>query len=202
MSTPAEIPKPDSDAYAEFEGWEQEMFRHRPVVSMEDGRIAGCQCLDRVFVKDREDWGTHLALVITSRLALSAHPAEEREAQGWAEAEAYADDSDPSKRIETMDDFMTGWRTALRALSAHPAEETWEYAMTTDYGGLSDFTLDLAEAQEKVRAWNERAAKWRREAQGRASYPGAYVLRRRAGIGPGPWGPLSKSVIQEQEPPA
>lgn len=65
----AELPEPSTEGYAEFESWEQEMFRHQPVLSMADGSIAGCQCLDRVFVKGREDWGTHLASVITSRLA-------------------------------------------------------------------------------------------------------------------------------------
>jgi len=39
---------------------------------------------------------------------------DEREAQGWREAEAYADDHEPSKRMETADDFMAGWRTADR----------------------------------------------------------------------------------------
>lgn len=75
---PDAIPSPESDAYAAFEDWEQEMFRHQPVLSMHDGGIAGCQCLDRVFVKGREDWGTHLAQIITARLrALSSHPTEE-----------------------------------------------------------------------------------------------------------------------------
>lgn len=44
------------------------MFRHQPVLSMADGSIAGCLCLDRVFAKGREDWGTHLASIITARL--------------------------------------------------------------------------------------------------------------------------------------
>jgi PTH2 family peptidyl-tRNA hydrolase len=64
----SEVPEPSAEGYAEFEDWEQEMFRHQPVLSMRDGSIAGCQCLDRVFVKGREDWGTHLATIITSRL--------------------------------------------------------------------------------------------------------------------------------------
>lgn len=62
-----EVPEPSAEGYAEFEDWEQEMFRHQPVLSMADGSIAGCQCLDRVFVKG-EDWGTHLATIITSRI--------------------------------------------------------------------------------------------------------------------------------------
>lgn len=64
----SEVPEPSAEGYAEFEDWEQEMFRHQPVLSMHDGSIAGCQCLNRVFVKGREDWGTHLATIITSRL--------------------------------------------------------------------------------------------------------------------------------------
>lgn len=63
----SEVPEPSAEGYAEFEDWEQEMFRHQPVLSMADGSIAGCQCLDRVFAKG-EDWGTHLAIVITSRI--------------------------------------------------------------------------------------------------------------------------------------
>jgi hypothetical protein len=64
----SDVPEPSDARYAEFENWEQEMFRHQPVLSMADGSIAGCQCLDRVFVNGREDWGTHLASVITARL--------------------------------------------------------------------------------------------------------------------------------------
>lgn len=47
----------------EFEALEQELFKHQPVLSMRDGSIAGCQCMDRVFSKRTEDWGTHLAEV-------------------------------------------------------------------------------------------------------------------------------------------
>lgn len=43
---------------------------------------------------------------------------EDREAEGWREAEAYADDQEPSRRAETADDFMTGWRTADRTRRA------------------------------------------------------------------------------------
>ena len=50
----------------EFDSLEQELFKHQPVLSMRDGSIAGCQCLDRVFHKDTEDWGTHLAEVFES----------------------------------------------------------------------------------------------------------------------------------------
>ena len=53
----------------DFDVWEQVMFPHQPVLSMRDGSIAGCQCLDRVFIKGKEDWGTHLAMVVTERLA-------------------------------------------------------------------------------------------------------------------------------------
>jgi hypothetical protein len=45
----------------EFEVLEQKLFKHQPVMSMRDGGIVGCQCLDRVFVAKSEDWGTHLA---------------------------------------------------------------------------------------------------------------------------------------------
>ena len=39
---------------------------------------------------------------------------EEREALAMSEARAYADDADPSAREVTVDDFLTGWRTADR----------------------------------------------------------------------------------------
>lgn len=48
----------------EFEALEQELYQHQPVLSMVDGSIAGCQCMDRVFYRaTAEDWGTHLAEV-------------------------------------------------------------------------------------------------------------------------------------------
>ncbi len=62
---PAHPPAPqEGDARSpEFEVLEQELFKHQPVLSMEDGSIRGCQCLDRVFHRGTEDWGTHLAEV-------------------------------------------------------------------------------------------------------------------------------------------
>lgn len=66
-----EIPAPESREYAEFEAWEQAMWVHQPVLSIHDGGIVGCQCLDRVFVKGKEDWGSHLASIITARLRAS-----------------------------------------------------------------------------------------------------------------------------------
>lgn len=53
----------DDERTPEFEALEQELFKHQPVLSMIDGHIAGCQCMDRVFHKSAEDWGTHLAEV-------------------------------------------------------------------------------------------------------------------------------------------
>jgi hypothetical protein len=50
---------------------EIELERHQPVVRMDDGRIGGCQCMDRVFYLGREDWSTHLADVVEQH-ALSA----------------------------------------------------------------------------------------------------------------------------------
>ena len=43
---------------------EIELERHQPVVRMDDGRIGGCQCMDRVFYLGYEDWSTHLADVV------------------------------------------------------------------------------------------------------------------------------------------
>lgn len=80
VTDPLPTPSPSDEGYAEFEDWEQEMFRHQPVLSMQDGSIAGCQCLDRVFVKGREDWGTHLASVITARIPRPQDNSERRAA--------------------------------------------------------------------------------------------------------------------------
>lgn len=76
----AAIPDPSSDDYAEFEAWEIVLGDHRPVTSMHDGSLAGCVCLDRVFVRGKEDWASHLASVVTGRLAnLAARPLPETE---------------------------------------------------------------------------------------------------------------------------
>lgn len=45
---------------------------------------------------------------------ITVTPVEEREALAMSEARVYADDADPSARMVTMDDFLTGWRTADR----------------------------------------------------------------------------------------
>ena len=52
-----------NDRTPEFEAIEQELFKHQPLLSMQDGSIRGCKCMDRVFVTKTEDWGTHLAEV-------------------------------------------------------------------------------------------------------------------------------------------
>ncbi len=70
-------PTTNDPRYPEFEALEQELFKHQPVLSMHDGSIAGCQCMDRVFVRKSEDWGTHLASVFFDLLA--AHDREVRE---------------------------------------------------------------------------------------------------------------------------
>lgn len=56
---------PTDERTPEFEALEQDLFKHQPLLSMSDGSIAGCQCMDRVFHKRTEDWGTHLAEVFT-----------------------------------------------------------------------------------------------------------------------------------------
>ena len=117
-----EVPEPSAEGYAEFEDWEQEMFRHQPVLSMHDGSIAGCQCLDRVFVKGREDWGTHLATIITSRL--TAEPqGEPSDAQVEAGCVAFYEDATGLtswRRLVSFDAvlaerYRNGVRRALRA---------------------------------------------------------------------------------------
>lgn len=65
--------EPNDDRTPEFEAIEQELFKHQPLLSMQDGSIRGCKCMDRVFVTKTEDWGTHLAEVFT-RLSRATVP--------------------------------------------------------------------------------------------------------------------------------
>ena len=62
-------PQAPSERTPEFESREQELFKHQPVLSMKDGGIAGCKCMDRVFYNQAEDWGTHLAEVFDALAA-------------------------------------------------------------------------------------------------------------------------------------
>lgn len=125
-----EVPEPSAEGYAEFESWEQEMFRHQPVLSMADGSIAGCQCLDRVFVKGREDWGTHLASVITSRLGPEPQ-GEPSDAQVEAAARAIYEARDDEFDMRDWDDldsqqrerYVCDARAALRAAGFAGREE-------------------------------------------------------------------------------
>lgn len=54
---------------------EVDLYRHQPVLSMNDGSIKGCQCSDDVFYKSHEDWGTHLAEVCAVHMANAAREA-------------------------------------------------------------------------------------------------------------------------------
>lgn len=65
--------EPNDDRTPEFEAIEQELFKHQPLLSMQDGSIRGCKCMDRVFVTKTEDWGTHLAEVFM-RLPRATEP--------------------------------------------------------------------------------------------------------------------------------
>ncbi|VHM07330.1 Uncharacterised protein [Streptococcus pyogenes] len=113
----SEVPEPSAEGYAEFEDWEQEMFRHQPVLSMADGSIAGCQCLDRVFLKGREDWGTHLASVITARLPKpQGEPSDAHVGAAMNAAVTYYEAQGYTMRPEGFD--FQAMRAALRAASA------------------------------------------------------------------------------------
>ena len=85
--------EPNDDRTPEFEAIEQELFKHQPLLSMQDGSIRGCKCMDRVFVTKTEDWGTHLAEVFT-RLSRATVPdaATEEPSREWLEdvAETHA----------------------------------------------------------------------------------------------------------------
>lgn len=45
----------------EPETLEEWSFEHRPILSMRDGSIAACKCMDRVFINGQEDWDRHIA---------------------------------------------------------------------------------------------------------------------------------------------
>ena len=51
----------DQEARDEREALEDWSFKHRPILSMRDGSIASCKCMDRVFYNGREDWDSHIA---------------------------------------------------------------------------------------------------------------------------------------------
>lgn len=80
-------PQAVSKRTPEFEAREQELFKHQPLLSMKDGGIAGCKCMDRVFYGKTEDWGTHLAEVF-DKLAAPVQPSSAVDEAALAEAEA------------------------------------------------------------------------------------------------------------------
>ena len=77
-------PQAPSERTPEFESREQELFKHQPVLSMKDGGIAGCKCMDRVFYNQTEDWGTHLAEVFDT-LAAPVQPSSTVDEDALAE---------------------------------------------------------------------------------------------------------------------
>ncbi len=62
-------------AWGDRDAAENELHRHQPILSMEDGSIAGCQCMDRVFYRGGEDWGSHLAEVCNGYMEAAAREA-------------------------------------------------------------------------------------------------------------------------------
>lgn len=95
-----------------FEAWEQELWKHQPVLSMEDGSIRGCQCLDRVFYRGTEDWGTHLAGVFRALSRAAAHEPEWETTLVWDHAHRL--DMSPGSRWPDL-------RTALEKHGHDPA---------------------------------------------------------------------------------
>jgi hypothetical protein len=84
-----------------FEALEQKLWKHQPVLSMEDGSIRGCQCLDRVFHRGTEDWGTHLAEVFQA-LSRAAAPEDDRAMQIALAAQA---DQAVVHKVEGVEDL-------------------------------------------------------------------------------------------------
>lgn len=106
----------DDERTPEFESLEQELFKHQPVLSMRDGHIAGCQCMDRVFQERTEDWGTHLAEVFTAlRRPVQGEPTDIAVDDALAAFEGYPGNMiDRSSRSWQRDQM----RAALRAAAA------------------------------------------------------------------------------------
>ena len=84
---PAPVEGGERDALEEWS------FEHRPILSMRDGSIASCKCMDRVF-SDGEDWDRHIAdSVLAAGFHLTGEPEWEygikyspgyEEFEGWS----------------------------------------------------------------------------------------------------------------------
>lgn len=62
-------------AWVDRDAVENDLHRHQPILSIKDGSIAGCQCMDRVFYRGHEDWGSHLAEVCGDHMEAAAREA-------------------------------------------------------------------------------------------------------------------------------
>lgn len=67
-----------------------------------------------------------------------------------------------------------------------PEARPWQWGIRTSNGDVWSCT-SREEAEEKVEEWNTKAARWRREEPGRASYPSWFLTRRRTAIDAGRW---------------
>ena len=113
--------EPNDDRTPEFEAIEQELFKHQPLLSMQDGSIRGCKCMDRVFVTKTEDWGTHLAEVFT-RLSRATVPDAELASVERAAAEKAWDEGEQAGYEDALGE-QRGIRPNESARNPHRREE-------------------------------------------------------------------------------
>jgi hypothetical protein len=94
------------------EALEEWSFSHRPITSMKDGSIAGCTCLDRVFVNGAEDWDSHIAAELIASGLFVDRATVEREA---IEKDGYRADVALGFALRTLSDedgarFLAVWQ--------------------------------------------------------------------------------------------
>ena len=153
-------PQEPSERTPEFESREQELFKHQPVLSMKDGGIAGCKCMDRVFVTKTEDWGTHLAEVFT-RLSRTTVPDAATAAVDRVRALAHqhrsAEQHNETVPLSDIGDLIGEPSSAdyLAALDEAPEPE-WEYGSAhRDDPSVGATEYSTERAEQRVREWND-----------------------------------------------
>jgi len=124
--------EPNDDRTPEFEAIEQELFKHQPLLSMQDGSIRGCKCMDRVFVTKTEDWGTHLAEVFM-RLPRATVPDAATDVREYlhAKCDCVPDLGPAHCHLCSADGSPVEWANCVAVQQVTDAPETVEAAFKT-----------------------------------------------------------------------
>ena len=91
----------EQEARDEREALEEWSFQHRPILSMRDGSIASCKCLDRVFINGQEDWDSHVADALIAA-GYRKHPEPDDSSAALDEVLSEIDDL-----TDSLDDHVT-----------------------------------------------------------------------------------------------